>query len=82
MTANDRAVVRELAKMYMSLVCTEKQEKMVRRFRDTNDLRPVRPPVILDEIPWYQMDIDGELKCICEDKEARNTEMYFRKAMK
>ena len=81
MTANDRAVVRELAKMYMSLVCTEKQEKMVRRFRDTNDLRPVRPPVILDEIPWYQMDIDGELKCICEDKEARNTEMYFRKAI-
>ena len=39
MTANDRAVVRELAKIYMSLVCTEKQEKMVRRFRDTNDLR-------------------------------------------
>ena len=81
MTANDRAVVRELAKIYMSLVCTEKQEKMVRRFRDTNDLRPGRPPVILDEIPWYQMDIDGELKCICEDKEARNTELYFRKAI-
>ena len=81
MTANDRAVVRELAKIYMSLICTEKQEKMVRRFRDTNDLHPGRPPVILDEIPWYQMDIDGERKCICEDKEARNTEMYFRKAI-
>ena len=81
MTGKDKSVVRELAKVYMSLVCTEKQEKMIRRFRDTNDLKPGRPPVILDEIPWYQMDIDGELTCICEDKPARDAELYFRKAI-
>lgn len=81
MTEKDRSVVRELAKRYMELVCTEKQEKMVRRFRDTNDLKPGRPPVILDEIPWYQMNAHGELTCICEDKGARNTELYFRKAI-
>ena len=81
MTEKDRSVVRELAKRYMELVCTEKQERMVRRFRDTNDLKPGRPPVILDEIPWYQMNAGGELTCICEDKSARSTELYFRKAI-
>lgn len=81
MNNRDREIVRELAKKYMSLVCTEKQEKMFRRFRDTNDLKPGRPPVLLGEIPWYQMDIDGSLTCICEDKGARNAELYFRKAL-
>ena len=77
----DKQIVRELAKRYMELVTTEKQERMLSRMRDTNDLRATRPPVILDEIPWYQMDIDGELTCLCEDKTARKTEYGFRKRL-
>ena len=80
-TQNDKSTVRELVKRYMALVCTEKQEKMTERFRATNDLKLVRPPVILEEIPWYQMNIDGELTCVCEDGRARNVELYFRKAI-
>ena len=79
--AKDKSTVRELAKEYMACISTEKQEKMVRRFRDTNDLIPGRPPVLLDEIPWYQMDMGGELTCTCEDKEARAVELHFRKAL-
>ena len=80
-TEKEKHVVRELAKRYMEAICTEKQEKMVRRFRDTNDLKLVRPPVILDEIPWYQMDMDGELTPVCEDRRARNTELGFRRKL-
>ena len=54
---------------------------MLRRFRDTNDLKSVRPPVIIDEIPWHQMDIDGELTCACEDARARNIELGFRRRL-
>lgn len=77
----DKRIVRELAKRYMDQVCTEKQEKILRRCRDTNDLKIVRPPVVLDEIPWYQMDMDGELTCLCEDARVREVELYFRKAL-
>ncbi len=77
----EKSIVRELAKRYMEAVCTEKQEKMVQRFRDTNDLKLVRPPVVIAEIPWYQMDMDGELTCLCEDKRARNTELDFRRKL-
>jgi len=77
----DKQIVRELAKTYMALVCTEKQERMWKRFRDTNDLKMVRPPLLLDEIPWQQMDIDKELTCLCQDEEARKVEYYFRKAL-
>jgi hypothetical protein len=47
--------------------------------RDTNDLKLVRPPVLIDEIPWYQMDIDGDLVCRCEDPRAREVEGHLRR---
>jgi hypothetical protein len=78
---NDKLIVRELAKKYMEAVNTEKQAKMYQRFKDTNDLKLVRPPVLLDEIPWYQMDIDGELTCICENSSARKVEFFLRKGI-
>lgn len=77
----DKSIVRELAVKYMSLVATDEREKMLQRFRDTNDLKIVRPPVILDEIPWYQMNIDNELTCVCEDERVRKVELHFRKAL-
>ena len=81
MIVKDKIIVQELAKRYMSLVCTQKQESMLRRFRDTNDLKLVRPPVILAEIPWYQMNMNGELTCVCEEQGAREVELYFRNAI-
>ncbi|MBQ8345652.1 MAG: hypothetical protein IJY42_05240 [Clostridia bacterium] len=77
----DRSIVRELARKYMELVCSEKQKKIFQRQRDTNDLKIVRPPVILAEIPWYQMNMDDELTLICEDARARKAELFFRKAL-
>ena len=81
MTQRDKEIVRELAKRYMELATDEKQQKINKRMLDTNDLKIVRPPVIIDEIPWYQMDIDGELKCECENGAARGLEFYFRSSL-
>lgn len=75
----DKQIIRELAKQYMEYAASEKQRKARQRMRDTNDLKIVRPPVLIDEIPWYQMDIDGELKCLCEDPRAREVEGHLRR---
>ena len=77
----DKATVRELAKKYMDAVCTDKQEAMLLRFRDTNDLKAGRPPILLDEIPWHEMDIDGELTPICENQRARGLELTLRRRL-
>lgn len=81
MTQRDQEIVRELARKYMELACSDEQQKMNRRMRATNDLQLVRPPVLLDEIPWYQMDIDGELTPLCEDKRARSVETQLRRSL-
>lgn len=75
----DKQIIRELAKRYMELATSEKQRKAKQRMRDTNDLKLVRPPVLIDEIPWYQMDIDGDLVCRCEDPRAREVEAHLRR---
>ncbi|MBQ6707280.1 MAG: hypothetical protein IJN07_07260 [Clostridia bacterium] len=81
MTQRDKGIVRELAKKYMEMASSEKQQKMNKRMLDTNDLKIVRPPVILEEIPWYQMNIGDELTCRCEDEGARQVEYTFLKAL-
>ncbi len=81
MLKKDQLIVRELAKQYLELTSSEKQARMIKRMRDTNDLKQGRPPVIIDEIPWDQMNLDGELTLHCENKDARVVELYFRKAL-
>ena len=81
MKSNDRMIVRELAKRYMELATSEKQKKMFARMQATNDLKIVRPPVLIDEIQWGQMNIDGELNCFCEDPRARRVESRLRQAL-
>ncbi|MBQ7915442.1 MAG: hypothetical protein IJ315_01470, partial [Firmicutes bacterium] len=81
MNAKDKQVIRELAKQYMEAACSEKQQKMVQRMKDTNDLKIVRPPVLMDEIPWYQINIDDELTCVGSDDKVREVELTLRKAL-
>ncbi len=81
MNAKDIQIIRPLAAKYMEMASSEKQAAMNKRMLDTNDLKIVRPPVLMDEIPWYQMDIDGELKCLCEENQAREVEYELRKAI-
>lgn len=75
---HDKLIIRELAKRYMEYVTSEKQQMMIRRMRDINDLKVRRPAVLMDEIPWYQMNMDGELDCVCEGDRARGVEGWFR----
>lgn len=74
----DRNTVRELAKQYMEIAASDRHVKMRRRFRDCNDLKLVRPPLLVDEVPWQQMNIDGALDCRCESDELRWIEYRLR----
>ena len=40
----DKLIIRDLAKRYMELATSEKQQKANKRMKDTNDLKIVRSP--------------------------------------
>ena len=62
----------------MEIAVSDKHVRMRRRFMDSNDLKIVRPPLIMEEIPWHEMNMDSELDCVCEDKTLRGMENFFR----
>ncbi|MBQ4575514.1 MAG: hypothetical protein IJA85_10040 [Clostridia bacterium] len=78
MNKQDQQIIRELAKQYMEYACSEKQKAAVSRMKATNDLQIVRPPVLIDEIPWFEMNIDDELILRCEENLARSAEWHLR----
>ena len=80
-SAKDLSIVRDLSKRYMEIACSDKHIRMRRRFRDTNDLKIVRPPVLIDEIPWHEMNYEGALDCVCENDELRGYEYGLRIAL-
>ena len=76
----DKLIIRELAKRYMELATSEKQQKANKRMLDTNDLKVVRPPVLIDEIPWHELACE-ELTLLCEDGRCRGVEWALRTAL-
>ena len=77
----ERNIIRELAKQYREIAESPKHVRMRRRFKDNNDLKVVRPPLYMDEIPWFEMNIDGELDCVCEDNRLRGMEDHLRREL-
>lgn len=77
----DIRVIRDLAKRCMEIAMSDRYVRMRKRFRDTNDLKLVRPPVIIEEIPWEQMNYEGALDCVCEDAGLRGIEYGLRVAL-
>ena len=80
-TEKDKALLRELAGEYAELAALPVNGERVRRIRNVNSLRPDRPPVWINEIPWHEMDIDGQLLLRCGDPFAREMERFFRRKL-
>ena len=78
---NELKIVRDLAKEYANIANSEKHLKMLRRFKDNNDLKVGRPPVIIEEIPWHEMNMDGALDCVCTNDMLRGMEYGLRVAL-
>ncbi|MDR0494101.1 MAG: hypothetical protein LBG95_00525 [Treponema sp.] len=77
-SAKDKITLRELAKQVRDIAAEDINRERMRRIRDMHSLKPVRPPVWVDEIPWHEMDIDGALTPQCETQEGRDMERHFR----
>jgi hypothetical protein len=81
LTYQDKAILRELAKAYRERAEDGVNQERIRRIRDMNNLKPVRPLVWIDEIPWHEMDINGELALQCDSEEGRSMEQFFRRVL-
>ena len=75
---NDSLILRKLAGEYFRLTQQERFQQNRRLHRAVNDLKPIRPVVLIDELPWPEMNIDGELTLRCEEPVLRDVEWFLR----
>ncbi len=77
----DIETIRELAKKVAEIASLPVQEEKRNLWKALNGLKPVRPMVMMDQLPWHEMNVDDELTLQCEDCTARELEQELRRTL-
>ncbi|MDR1463680.1 MAG: hypothetical protein LBJ11_00055 [Oscillospiraceae bacterium] len=77
----DEQVLRPLAYAYAEAAREPRNWERRQLHMASNDLHMIRPVVLLDEIPWDQLNIDGSLVCRCDDPDLRGVEQWMRRQL-
>lgn len=75
----DIGIIRELARKYMALAREDRNGEKRELHRRVNDLDQIRPVVMLHEIPWAEVNTEGQLDLHCQDPVLRSAENFFRR---
>ena len=78
---HDKDVLRELAKKLSEIAAMPIQNETIALWKANNTLKPVRPMAIIDQIPWHEMDVNGELELRCTDEFCRRLETQLRRTL-
>lgn len=77
----ERETLRELAGRVAEIAALPEQQETIRLWKRLNALAPERPMVMIDQIPWHEMEVDGELSCVCDDPFYRGIETGLRRTL-
>ena len=77
----DTEILRDLAKEYFKIANSDKNKENIKLHKAVNDLKQIRPVVLIDELPWNEMNIDNELTLRCSHPYLRQIEWIFRSAI-
>ena len=81
LSAKDVAVLRRLAGELAEIAALPVHKEKARLWQKLNDLESERPLVWINEIPWHEMDVDGELTLATEHPWARDQERDLRRTL-
>ena len=73
--------LRALASQVAEIAALPVQQETIALWKALNGLRPARPMVLIDEIPWHEMDVEGELALRTQDEVARGFERTLRQTL-
>ena len=81
LTARDQEVLRTLAKQWSEIAVLPEMGKRRDLWYKLNRLNMERPMVLIDQVCWHEMDVDGFLKCEVNDPYFRGVEAQMRRAI-
>ena len=78
---NGTSVIRELAKRYAEVAALPRQQETINGWRRLNGLKPTRPMVRLDQLPWHELDWGAAQMVNREPGLLRNIEGRLRRTL-
>jgi len=80
-SSKDREVLRRLVHDYAKASDSKRNKNNISDWKRLNSLNPSRPMVMIDQLPWHEMNIDSELDLLCEDEFLRSIECNYRREL-
>lgn len=77
----DYDVLRELAGQLAKIAYLPVQDEKKALWTSNNDLKPARPMVYIDQLPWHEINLSPEMQLSCEDKYLRTIEQRLRETL-
>ena len=77
----DIQILRELAKQTREVASLPVQAERRRLWKALNGLKPERPMVLIDQVCWNEMNVEGELTLRCQDGLCQRYETYLRRQL-
>lgn len=74
----DIEILRELATRYAEYASLPAQAEKREMWRSLNDGHMIKPMVAIDQMPWNELNVDGELNCHVEHPYWRHVEWSLR----
>ena len=77
----DRDILRDLAGRVAEIAALPAQQEKIDLWKTFNSLTPSRPMVMIDQVCWHEMDVDGELRLQTKDGFCRGLETRLRRTL-
>jgi hypothetical protein len=81
MSSEGVGIIRDLAKAYAEISGDPVQREKQVLWRSLNRCRPLRPMVAIDQLPWHEMDVDGDLALRTVDPLLQEIEKILRRTL-
>jgi len=80
-SSHDFDVLRKLGEVQAHIADLPIQKEKAELWRKLNDLESVRPLVWINEVPWHEMDVNGELTLQTNDPDLQQIELDLRRLL-
>ncbi|NPV53724.1 MAG: hypothetical protein HPY71_09400 [Firmicutes bacterium] len=77
----DKQILRELVEKVAEIAALPVQQEKAGMWKRLNGLERVKPMIWINEIPWHEMDVNGELELKTEDEFCRMLETGLRQTI-
>ena len=77
----DKKILRELGKRLTEIAALPEQKETKEKWKALNGLKPERPMVMIEQIPWHEMNVNDELTLKTEDDFCQGLERKMRRTL-